>query len=71
MSLKDRQPGIRDLAAYRCLAKELGILRKVIGSWLTKADERRERTAGVANPVSLEAPVGTLLPPSMRGRTQL
>ncbi|MFE1315729.1 tetratricopeptide repeat protein [Streptomyces sp. NPDC058755] len=56
--------------AYRRLAKELGIPRKIIDSWLTKVDERRERTAGVASPVSLEAPVG-MLPPFVRGRLNL
>ncbi|RKN61370.1 XRE family transcriptional regulator [Streptomyces klenkii] len=56
--------------AYRRLAEALGVAPKDINSWLAKVDERRERTAGLTSPVSLEAPVA-LLPPSVRGRTTL
>ncbi|MFD7278383.1 tetratricopeptide repeat protein [Streptomyces sp. NPDC059862] len=56
--------------AYRRLADALGIPRKTVDEWLTEVDERLERTATVAVPVSVEPPFG-ILPPHLRGRSKL
>ncbi|MEU3693162.1 NB-ARC domain-containing protein [Streptomyces narbonensis] len=56
--------------AYRRLAKPLGIPEKTIDAWLTEVDERRERTASISVPVSVEPPVG-ILSPYLRGRSKL